>query len=404
MISVDEALAKLRGRFGVLEREDVPVSDALGRVLAVDLAARLTHPPADVSAMDGYAVIASDCQIVPSVLQVVGESAAGRPFPGTIVGGQCVRIFTGAAMPAGANGIVIQEDTDRDGDTVIIKESAKSGEWIRPAGMDFTADDVLLRTGQLLSARDIALAAAMNHAFVPVTRRPRVFILSTGDELVAPGDPVPDGAIVSSNGVALEAIVRVLGGEPTNLGIARDTSSELAEKLNTIDGADLLVTTGGASVGDYDLVRQTLGDDDFELGFYKVAMRPGKPLIFGAFRGIPMLGLPGNPVSATVTAAIFLRAAMEVMLGISSPLSQPTRARLGGTLPANGLRQDFIRAIMRVDSDGELLVIPFPTQDSGMLATLAAADCLIVRRPNIPATDEGERVDIIPLKYGAMTI
>ncbi len=404
MISVAEAMAEVRGRVGLLEAEDVPIGDALGRVLAADLAARLTHPPADVSAMDGYAVRAADCTEVPVELAVIGESAAGRSYGGTVGAGECTRIFTGAALPDGADAIVIQEDTERDGDRVTVKEAAGPGAWIRAAGMDFKAGQVLLPAGRLLSVRDVALAAAMNHAQVPVRRRPRVFILSTGDELVEPGQPVPPGAIISSNGLALEAAVRVLGGEPVNLGIAKDTAADLAEKLSQIDGADLLVTSGGASVGDYDLMRQTLDDDDFDLGFYKVAMRPGKPLIFGHYRGVAVLGLPGNPVSTVVTAALFLRAAMEVMLGLEPAPPLPGRARLGTDLVANGRRQDYIRAVLTTDTDGQPLATPFPVQDSSMLARLAEADCLIVRAPGAGALAAGSEVEILPLKYGLSSL
>ncbi|MDA1024152.1 MAG: molybdopterin molybdotransferase MoeA [Proteobacteria bacterium] len=407
MISVAEALAKVLAGIKEVSAEQVALSDALGRVLSEDIAARLTHPPADVSAMDGYAVRAEDVAKVPVTLKQIGESQAGSGFDGSVGSGETARIFTGAPLPDGADAIVIQEDTETDGDAITMKEAVAPGKFVRPAGMDFNEGDVLLKAGQVLSARAVGLAGAMNVPHLNVRRRPRIAFLSTGDELVMPGDPVGPDQIINSNAIAMGAYVQALGGEPHNLGIARDTEESLRHALEGAAGADLLVTMGGASVGDYDLVQKVLGEQGMDLGFYKVAMRPGKPLIFGTLRGgalagIPVLGLPGNPVSAGVTAAIFLKAAMEKMLGIPDNTGPAATAVLSSDLGKNGWRQDYMRARLSHDKDGNLVATPFEAQDSSMQARLAEAGCLIVRAPDAPPAKKGERVEIIPLAVGTV--
>jgi len=407
MISVAEALAKVLSGISEISAEQVALSDALGRVLSEDIAARLTHPPADVSAMDGYAVRAEDVAKVPVTLKQIGESQAGSGFDGSVGSGETARIFTGAPLPDGADAIVIQEDTETDGDAITMKEAVAPGKFVRPAGMDFNEGDVLLKAGQVLSARAVGLAGAMNVPHLNVRRRPRIAFLSTGDELVMPGDPVGPDQIINSNAIAMGAYVQALGGEPHNLGIARDTEESLRHALEGAAGADLLVTMGGASVGDYDLVQKVLGEQGMDLGFYKVAMRPGKPLIFGTLRGgalagIPVLGLPGNPVSAGVTAAIFLKAAMEKMLGIPDNTGPAATAVLSSDLGKNGWRQDYMRARLSHDKDGNLVATPFEAQDSSMQARLAEAGCLIVRAPDAPPAKKGERVEIIPLAVGTV--
>jgi len=387
--------------------EQVALPDALGRVLSEDIAARLTHPPADVSAMDGYAVRAEDVKSVPVTLKQIGVSQAGSGFDGSVGSGETVRIFTGAPLPDGADAVLIQEDTETDGDAITMKEAVAPGKFIRPAGMDFKEGDVLLKAGQVLSARAVGLAGAMNVPVLSVRRRPRIAFLSTGDELVMPGEPVGPDQIINSNAIAMAAYVQALGGEPDNLGIARDTEESLRHVLEGAAGADLLVTMGGASVGDYDLVQKVLGEQGMDLGFYKVAMRPGKPLIFGTLRGgalagIPVLGLPGNPVSAGVTAAIFLKAAMEKMLGIPDNTGPAATAVLSSDLGKNGWRQDYMRARLSHDKDGNLVATPFEAQDSSMQARLAEAGCLIVRAPDAPPAKKGERVEIIPLAVGTV--
>ena len=358
--------------------------------------------------MDGYAVRAADVASPPVTLKVIGESAAGGDFDGTLGAGQAVRIFTGAMVPDGADAIVIQEDTKAKGDEVIVNEGVPPGTYIRPAGLDFRAGQVLLAAGKVLTARDVGLAAAMNVPWLKVRRRPRIAILATGDEVVMPGEPVGRNQIISSNSVALDAYVRALGGAPISLGIARDNEESLHAMLAGIRSADMLVTIGGASVGDHDLVRKVLGAEGLELTFYKVAMRPGKPLIFGRLGDVPVLGVPGNPVSAGVSTVIFLGPAMEVMLGLRQPgegaAGPAPTALLGRDLKANDRRQDYLRAALGRDDEGSLVATPFAKQDSAMMALLAAAECLVVRPPHAPPAKAGERVEIVPLATGLLSI
>ncbi len=404
MISVEEALGHVLSGIEPLSAEQVGLTDALGRVLARDVASRVSHPPAAVSAMDGYAVIAGDVAEVPTTLERIGESAAGQGFDGALGPGQAVRIFTGAPVPEGADAVVMQEDAEVHGNKVTLKEKAVPGRHIRPQGLDFKAGETLLREGSVITARDVGLAAAMNVPWLTVRRRPRVAILATGDELVMPGDPLGPEQIISSNSLALAAYVKALGGEPLNLGIARDDAESLNALLDDAPESDLLVTIGGASVGDYDLVRQALKDRGLELGFYRVAMRPGKPLIFGRLGRVPVLGLPGNPVSAGVTTVVFLKPAMEAMLGIRRDEGPGATALLGRDLGKNDQRQDYLRAALALDGDGEAIATPFDVQDSAMMARLAQADCLVVRPPHAPAAKKGERVPIIPLRLGLVSI
>ncbi len=402
MLSVDEAIRRVAGAFSPLPSVQVALPDALGRVLAEDVAARLTQPPAAVSAMDGYAVKAADLASAPVTLTQVGMSQAGQGFGGTVEAGQCARIFTGAPLPDGTDTIVIQEETDAEGDQITVKESAKLGADVRPAGLDFSEGEVLLKAGRRLTARDLGLAASANVPWLRVRRRPRIAILATGDELVMPGEPKGADQIISSNSVAQSAYVKVLGGEPVNLGIARDTEESFRDALAGAKGADILVTIGGASVGDFDLVRQVLGADGLDLNFYKIAMRPGKPLIFGRLGDVHVLGLPGNPVSAGVTSIIFLRAAMAVMLGLDADaLPDIATAKLGRDLPANGIRQDYMRAILASGAAGELIATPFERQDSAMMARFAEADCLVIRPVKAPPAKAGDTVDILRLDLGA---
>ncbi len=397
MISVAEALAKVVEGVSLVSTEQVPLPAGLGRVLAEDVKSRVTHPPVAVSAMDGYAVRAEDVENVPVTLKQIGQSAAGGGYEGSVGPGETVRIFTGAPLPDGADAIVIQEDTETDAEKITVRETAPEGRFIRPAGLDFKKGDVLLRAGTVMSPRDIGLAGGMNVPWLMVRRRPRIAYAATGDEVVMPGDPLGPSQIISSNSVALDAYIRVLGGNPINLGIARDNEDSLRQVLEGAKGADLLVTMGGASVGDFDLVKKVLGEDGMDLGFYKVAMRPGKPLIFGRLDGIPVLGLPGNPVSAGVTSVIFLKAAIDEMLGIGNGDAGPRTALLGRDLKENDHRQDYLRAKLSHDKDGHLVATPFEGQDSSMMARLAEADCLVVRPPNAPPAKKGEPAEIIPL-------
>jgi molybdopterin molybdotransferase len=404
MIPVAEAQANVLNGVERLASEDVSVADAFGRILAEDVASRMTQPPVAVSSMDGYAVRAADVASVPAGLKLIGESSAGRGFTGKMGPGETVRIFTGAPLPDGADAVVIQEDTDVAGTQITMKESSGVGRYVRPAGLDFAAGQVLLKAGKRINSRDVALIAGMNVPWVKVTRRPRIAILSTGNELVMPGEAMGPHQIISSNSLGLAAFVTAAGGIAVNLGIAIDEPSALREKLAGIRGMDMLVTIGGASVGDYDLVKQVAGAEGLDINFSQVAMRPGKPLIFGAIHGVPMLGLPGNPVSAGVCATLYLKPAIDVMLGAKTAANAGTvteTALLGVDVPENDRRQDYLRSKLELSPSGELTATPFAKQDSSMLAFFAQADCLVVRAPNAPALKKGERVPVVRLDPGA---
>jgi molybdopterin molybdotransferase len=401
MISVEEALSRLVAPLAALPLEQISIADGVGRVLAEDLAARRTQPPFAVSAMDGYAVRADDLNEIPAELKIVAEIPAGAGFGGHVGRGEAARIFTGAPMPAGTDTIVIQEDTAREGNRVRVLEGASRGRYVRREGLDFAEGDVLLRGGRRLTARDIGLAAAMNRPWLFVTRRPRIGILSTGDEIVMPGDPIGPHQIVSSNALALAAFVTACGGIPVSVGNAPDDPEALRRIAAATRGVDLLVTTGGASVGDHDLIRDVLGGDGLDLDFWQIAMRPGKPLMVGSYRGTPMLGLPGNPVSTLVCALLFLQPAIERLSGIAAPAEPPVTARLGGALKKNDRRQDYLRSRLVRAEDGILEATPFEVQDSSMMRLLAESDCLVVRPPHAPAIPGGSTVPIVPFPSGA---
>jgi len=398
MLSVEDARARIVAAAPALPAEQVPLTEALGRVLAEDVAARRTQPPMAVSAMDGYAVRAADVADVPVTLDIVGYAPAGAAYDGTVGPGQTVRIFTGAPVPDGADAIVIQEDTEPDGkERVRVLEGAREGRYVRPAGLDFAEGTVLLKAGLRLTARDVGLAAAMNRPWLMVRRRPRVAILSTGDEVVMPGDPVGLNQIVSSNSLALHAAVREYGGEPVLLGISPDDTETLIRMAGAAAGCDLLLTTGGVSVGDHDLIQSALGGTGLEVDFWRIAMRPGKPLMFGKLGETLVMGLPGNPVSTLVCALVYLRPLMSAMLGIAETGRTTVGARLAAPLPENDQRQDYLRATAVRDTDGILRVTAFDKQDSSMMVPLSRADCLIIRAPFAPAAGTGEAVEILPL-------
>jgi molybdopterin molybdotransferase len=404
VISVEEALSRLLAPLEKLPLEQISIVDAIGRVLAEDLAARRTQPPFAVSAMDGYAVRAEDLAAVPTELRIVAEVPAGAGFGGHVGPGEAARIFTGAPMPAGTDTIVIQEDTEREGDRVRVLEGAAPGRYVRREGLDFGEGDVLLRAGKRLTARDIGLAAAMNRPWLFVHRRPHVGILSTGDEIVMPGDPIGPHQIVSSNSLSLSAFAAACGGIPVSVGNAPDDPAALRQVAAATRGVDLLVTTGGASVGEHDLVRDVLGADGLELDFWQIAMRPGKPLMVGRYRGTPMVGLPGNPVSTLVCALLFLRPALDRLSGAVSAEEAAPIARLGTALPENDRRQDYLRSRLARAADGALEVFPFEVQDSSMMRLLSEADCLVVRPPHAPAIAAGATVPIVPFPGGVLPI
>ncbi len=396
MISVGEARDRILAPLRATPAETVALADAWGRVLAAPVAARLTQPPADVSAMDGYALRAVDGALG-TRLRVIGAAPAGHPFEGAVGPGEAVRLFTGSVVPQGADTILLQEDADRAGDTVEVREACLAGRHIRRAGQDFTAGDVLLAPGRRLGARDIGLAAAGNHPWLQVHRRPRVAVLATGDEIAMPGDPIGPGGIVSSNSHAIAALVRAGGGEPMLLPVVRDDREAIAAVVDGLGGMDMLVTTGGASVGEHDLVQQALSDRGFALDFWKIAMRPGKPLIAGRVSGVPVIGLPGNPVSALICAALFLLPSLDVLGGLAAAAPRIERATLGAPLAANDRRADHLRASLDTRPGGALVATPFPRQDSGMLSLLARADALILRAPLAEALSEGADVEVIRL-------
>jgi molybdopterin molybdotransferase len=394
---VEEALRRIVAAFAPLPAETTSIDRAAGRVLAADVAARLTQPPAAVSAMDGYAVRFADVGQVPAVLRVIGEAPAGRAYDGEVVVGTAVRIFTGGPLPRGADTIVIQEDTERAGDRVTVRTSVAAGRHIRAAGLDFRAGDIGLKAGVRLGPREIALAAAMNVPWVSVRRRPRVALLATGDEIVRPGEPVGPHQIVSSNALGLAALIRQQGGEPIDLGIAPDQRATLAAMADGARGTDLLITMGGASVGDHDLVQAALGDRGLSVDFWRIAMRPGKPLIFGALAGTKLLGLPGNPVSSLICSLVFVTAALRAMLGRPGAAVPTEPVEIGIDLAANDVRQDYLRARLEKGANGRERAVPFERQDSSMLSLLARADCLVIRPPHAPPARVGDPVDIIRL-------
>ena len=400
MISVAEARSRITAGLPAMAPETVALAEAFGRVLAEDVRARVTQPPVAVSAMDGYAVRAADVASAPTTLAQIGEAPAGAAFAGVVGAGETVRIFTGAPMPEGADAVVIQEDTAADAGRITMREPARPGQHVRPAGLDFSAGEVGIAAGRVLTARDVGLAAAMNVPWLAVRRRPRIALLATGDEIVRPGEPIGPNQIVSSNALALAALIVASGGEAIDLGIAADEEGSLRTLAAGARGADMLVTIGGASVGDHDLVREVLGEEGLELDFWRIAMRPGKPLLFGAIGATPVLGLPGNPVSSLVCGLIFLRPAIHSMLGLPESEAPTDSAGLGSDLPENDARQDYLRSALERDAIGALVATPLEVQDSAMLSGLARADCLVVRPPHAPAAKAGEPVDILPLGPG----
>jgi molybdopterin molybdotransferase len=396
MISVAEARARILAPLQPTPCEFVALAEAWGRVLAAPVTARLTQPPADVSAMDGYAVRAEDATL-DACLRVVGAAPAGHPFTGELGPGEAVRLFTGSVVPAGADSILLQEDASRDAETVVVKEACAPGRHIRRAGQDFVVGDALLQPGRRLGARDVGLAAAANHPWLTVHRRPRIAILATGDEIAMPGEPIGPGGIVSSNSHAIAALVRAGGGEPILLPVARDDVAAIGAAVAASRSAEMLVTTGGASVGDHDLVQQALGHHGFQLDFWQIAMRPGKPLIAGRVGETPVLGLPGNPVSALICSALFLLPCLDVLSGLPAGAPRTERAVLGVAVKQNDRRADHLRATLATGPGGQLVATPFPRQDSGLLSLLARADALVLRAPFAPALAEGEEVEVIRL-------
>lgn len=400
LISVEDALDRLLAPAVRLKAETVPLTEAGGRILAEPIVARRTHPPFDGSAMDGYAVRAQDVATLPARLRVIGESAAGRRFAGRVGKAEAVRIFTGAPVPDGADTILVQENaTSAGSDLIDVDETVAPHKHIRRAGLDFREGDVLLDESRLIDPATLALIAAADIAEVPVVRRPLVAVLATGDELVAPGAKRTEDQIVASNSYGIAEMVRLCGGLVLDLGIVADDVKAIGAALCKAQGvgADIIVTLGGASVGDHDLVGKVFQDAGVALSFWKIAMRPGKPLMAGRLGNIHVLGLPGNPVSSLVCGHLFLRPLLARLQGLShdTPLVQAT---LTSPLPQNDHRQDYIRAVATRGPDGILSAAPLSVQDSSMLSGLARANCLIVRKPNAEAAEIGAETEIIVLR------
>jgi molybdopterin molybdotransferase len=405
LLPVAEAQLRIIEAVGPLPAEQISLADGLGRVLSREVASRRNQPPMAMSAMDGYAVRAADVAALPASLNVVGYAPAGHAFDGSVGPGEAVRIFTGAPVPDGADTIVIQENTEQSDEIVRVADgTAPVGRYIRPAGLDFATGDILLPRGKVLTARDVGLSAAMNVPWLSVHRKPRISILATGDEIVMPGDPIGRDQIVSSNALSLAAFITAQGGTPLDLGIAPDQEDGLRALAAGARGSDILVTTGGASVGDHDLVQSVLGDIGLEVDFWRIAMRPGKPLMFGRIDGTFLIGLPGNPVSSLVCAIMFLAPAIRKMLGMDTLLPETGTARLGLDLPENDEREDYLRASLRRDENGDLIATPYGKQDSSMFATIARADALVIRKPLAEAAMAGSPVQYIPLKDSVFSI
>jgi molybdopterin molybdotransferase len=396
---VEDALAAILSGAEPLAEELVGLDSAHHRILARDLAALRTQPPQAMSAMDGYAVRSADATRAGVRLRVTGEVAAGRPFDRAVGAGEAIRIFTGGVIPDGADAVIIQEDTILDGSEIGITEAAIAGRHIRVAGVDFREGDVLLTAGSRLTDRHLALAAAMNHPRLPVRRRPRIALLATGDELVMPGGTPGPGQIVYSNGYALRALAHDEGAETLDLGTAADTIAATTSGIRRARdaGVDILVTTGGASVGDHDLVKRSLEAEDVAMAFWRIAMRPGKPMMHGRLGAMRVIGLPGNPVSSYVCGFLFLVPLIRKLSGRSAVRHRIESALLGRRVNANDHREDYLRARLDTRQDGALIATPVSHQDSSLLANLAAARALVIRRPQAAAAEAGEICDIIRL-------
>lgn len=399
LTSVEDARDIIISSVPITALEEIDIRAARGRVLGSDLKAKLTHPPFKASAMDGYAVRMADIPTIPTTLTVAGEMAAGTdPTHLTCEPRQAIRIFTGAPLPGGADTIVIQENTVRHGDKVEIVEMPVPGRHIRPAGLDFSQDDVIAPKGERLYPARIGLMASADHATVLVHRKPRVGILTSGDELVLPGHPRKPGQIISSNTIALSALVEALGAVPVDLGIARDRVEDIQHAVANRSELDLIVTIGGASVGDHDLVHKALTEIGLDVDFWRIAMRPGKPMMWGQLRGTPFLGLPGNPASSLVCAHVFLVPLLRKMLGQTPVIPAIHKARLGTSVTENDIRQDYLRSKLTTDEGGGVIITPFQKQDSAMIRPFAEADALLIRPPFGQALETGAIVEYLPLR------
>lgn len=403
MIDPDFALKLVLEHAAPERSEQVSLRQAHQRILAEELASLRTQPPFDASAMDGYAVLSEDLQTLPARLQVVGQSAAGHPYADPVQKGQAVRIFTGAQVPQNADTIIIQENTRALKDAVEILETETPGRYIRKAGLDFKAGEVLLPKNRVLEPQAIALAASMNHAQLPVWKKPVVAIIATGDELVEPGGELRTGQIIASNTYGLLAMCQAAGAQVHDLGIARDSMEALAEKFDEAMAleVDLIITMGGASVGQHDLVLPAFKAQGFDFLFSKIAMRPGKPLLYGVRQGdrlVRMLGLAGNPVSSLVAGHVFVRPLIHKLAGKLPHISIPRPAICTTDLPQNGPRREYMRAMISTGQEGELHATAFPSQDSSMLANLTRAQALLIHEAKAPPLPAGSPCTVILLQ------
>ena len=396
LLSLEDALARLLAGAAALPIEQATLGEAFGRFLAADRFAKVSQPPVDVSAMDGYAVRFAN---LPAPLRIIGSSAAGHGFQGVVRAGEAVRIFTGAAVPAGADTIAVQEDAAVSGGQVRIAGDGPParGAHIRRAGQDFAAGACVAKAGDRLTPARLGLLAASGNACVPVPRRPTVAVIATGDELVAPGATPGPHQIISSSGAMISALARRAGADVRDLGIVPDTREALAKAFADAQSADIIVSIGGASVGDHDLVKPVLESLGANIDFWRIAIRPGKPVLAGRLGSAQVIGLPGNPVSAFVCATLFLLPLLRLMAGDPNPVAVPAPARAAVALKANGARRDFLRATLEHRADGSLWATPATVQDSAMLATLAGCDALLIRPENGAALAAGASVGVLSL-------
>ena len=409
MLSVSEAQQRLIADCEICPVVTVPLEQCYQRVVADDIAAKMTQPPFDASAMDGYALCQDDTASLPVTLKVIGESAAGHPFDGSVRQGEAVRIFTGAEVPTGADVIALQEDCERAGDQVTIREANPPAKFIRPKGYDFALGDVLLDEGEQINYRHMTMLASMNVADVLVREKPRVGIIATGDELCLPGREPKAGQIVSSIPFGMKRLIQEAGGEADFIGIALDNLASLDDHISRAEDYDILVTIGGASVGDHDLVQQALKNKGMTLDFWRIAMRPGKPLMVGSLKkadgGLQkVVGLPGNPVSALICTLMFVVPLIRSTMNAKLVFARQYFAKLSNDVPENGPRQHYMRALAEHDGsgseDGAVLVRSLEDQDSSLQAKFAHSNGLIVRQPHAKAAKSGDLVEILPLNFG----
>ncbi|MBZ9847701.1 molybdopterin molybdotransferase MoeA [Mesorhizobium sp. CA14] len=399
LVPVAEALERLLDDATPLPGESVPLADAAGRVLAEPVVALRPQPPFNASAMDGYAMRSADVAAAPAQLEVIGMAPAGRSFSGAVGKGQAVRIFTGAPLPEGTDTVVIQENVrDLGNGRIEVTEPTAEGRNVRRRGLDFVEGDVLLEKGRVLDAAALSLAASANHPALNLVRRPLVAIIATGDELLPPGSTLGPDQIISSNAYGVAAAAQSVGARVLDLGIAADRKESIAALVRKAveANADVIVTLGGASVGDHDLIHDVLTGEGMKLDFWKIAMRPGKPLMFGRLGNVRCIGLPGNPVASIVCSQLFLKPLLA-RLGGRDHRQDLRTARLGAAMQANDLRQDYVRASVREEA-GALVATPFGIQDSSMLRTLAEANGLIVREPFAPAAETGAACSVLMLR------